>query len=94
MGGETNLESTGKSREWEIQSKILLTEKNIKQLSLGSSVCTELSSVTEGIEFHFKFDAAFRSLSINFNELWIKHSGRRKAMLKLNLFFFFLKKGV
>lgn len=50
-------------------------------------MCAELSSVIEGIDFHFKSDAALTSLSINFNELWIKHLGGKKVMLKLNAFF-------
>lgn len=55
----------------------------------------ELSAVIEGTDFHFKFDAALRTLSTNLSELGIKHLGGRLVMLKLNaFFFFFLKKGV
>lgn len=49
----------------------------------------ELSSVIEGTDFHFKFDAALRTLSTNLSELGIKHLGGRLVMLKLNAFFFF-----
>lgn len=61
-------------------------------MPLGSSVCAELLSVIEGTEFHFKFDAAFRTLSTNFSELWIKHLGGRLVMLKLKGWGFFLRK--
>jgi len=70
-----------------MQSEILLKEKYIKQLVLGSSVCAEVASVIEGTDFHFKSDAGLRSLSINFNEFWIKHLGGKKVMLKRNVFF-------
>lgn len=43
-------------------------------------------AVIEGTDFHFKTDTALRSLSINFNELWIKHLGLKKVILKPNLF--------
>lgn len=59
-------------------------------MSLDSSVCAEPLSVIEGTDFHFKFDAALRTLSTNFSEFWIKHLGGRLVMLKM--IFFFLKK--
>lgn len=58
-------------------------------MSLDSSVCAEPLSVIEGTDFHFKFDAALRTLSTNFSEFWIKHLGGRLVMLKM--IFFFLK---
>lgn len=64
-------------------------KKNTLSMSLGSSLCAELFSVIEGTDFHFKFDASFRTLSTNFSELWIKHLEGRLIMLKLNVFFFF-----
>lgn len=50
-------------------------------------MCAGLLSVIEGIDFHFKSDAALGSLSIYFNELWIKHLEEKKVMPKLNGFF-------
>lgn len=58
----------------------LCQEKNTSML-LGSSMCVELLSVIEGTEFHFKFEAAFRTLSSNFSEPWIKHLGERLLCL-------------
>lgn len=57
-------------------------------MSLDCSVCAELLTVIEGTDFHFKLDAALRTLSTNFSELWIKRLGGRLVMLKMILFFF------